>query len=179
MYRATTGAMPFTGKDTLSTLAALTSETPREPHELNPSVPLAFSDLIMALLEKDKTLRPQTARDLVTALEGIEQGAIVAALSPHVAEDDVPLAQIANAVVAQPLPVASLRTVEATEAVQPSRMLTDKADPAVSDKGTRVLWLQSMTVSSLRKMLRTLGSMVGIRRSAAPSVKTEPVEAHS
>jgi serine/threonine protein kinase len=74
LYRACTGAMPFDGKDTLSVLRALATETPRPPHRVVHSVPRAFSDLIMRLLEKDRADRPQSAREVVEALEAIERG---------------------------------------------------------------------------------------------------------
>ena len=58
LYRLCTGVMPFKGKDTISTLMAVTTEMPKTPHESNGDVPLTVSELVMKLLAKDKAERP-------------------------------------------------------------------------------------------------------------------------
>src|SRR5947209_6177160 len=74
LYRAATGEMPFGGKDTLSVLSALATQTPAPPHRLVPSLPRTFSGLVMRLLAKDPADRPQSAREVVEAIEAIERG---------------------------------------------------------------------------------------------------------
>jgi hypothetical protein len=74
LYRAATGAQPFAGKDTLSVLRALATETPEPPHKIAPSLPRAFSGLVMRLLAKDRNDRPQSAREVVEAIAAIERG---------------------------------------------------------------------------------------------------------
>ena len=74
LYRSCTGRLPFDGKDTLSVLAALATKTPVPPHKLAPQTPAAFSELVMRLLAKDRDDRPQSAREVVEALEAIERG---------------------------------------------------------------------------------------------------------
>jgi serine/threonine protein kinase len=74
LYRTATGALPFGGKDTLSVLSALATQTPTTPHRLVPSLPREFSGLVMRLLAKDPADRPQSAREVVEALEAIERG---------------------------------------------------------------------------------------------------------
>lgn len=86
LYQLTTGQLPFPGKDTMSVLLALATTTPRPPHDLDARVPLVLSTLIMRLLAKDTTERPASARQVVEALQAIEQG-----LSP-VPEDSAFLA---------------------------------------------------------------------------------------
>jgi serine/threonine protein kinase len=86
LYRACTGELPFGGKDTLSVLRALATTTPPPPHQLNPSLPWAFSDLVMRLLAKDRADRPQSAREVVEALAAIERGD-VAEPPPDVLEE--------------------------------------------------------------------------------------------
>jgi len=62
LYRTGTSTLPFGGKDTLSVLSALATQTPAPPHRLVPSLPRTFSGLVMRLLAKDPADRPQSAR---------------------------------------------------------------------------------------------------------------------
>jgi len=74
LYRASTGQLPFPGKDTLSVLTALATKTPVPPRQLNPQVPPALSDLVMRLLAKKRGQRPQTGHEIVELIEAIERG---------------------------------------------------------------------------------------------------------
>ena len=58
LYELVTGRRPFQGPDALAVLAALAMTVPPQPHEVNPGVPPALSDLIMRLLAKDPDGRP-------------------------------------------------------------------------------------------------------------------------
>jgi serine/threonine protein kinase len=75
LYRASTGELPFGGKDTLSVMRALATTTPQPPHVLVPSLPRAFSGLTMRMLAKERDDRPPSAREVIEAIEAIEQGA--------------------------------------------------------------------------------------------------------
>lgn len=48
LYRAVTGRVPFQGQGMMDTLRALATETPPDPHELNPAVSRPLSALIMS-----------------------------------------------------------------------------------------------------------------------------------
>jgi serine/threonine protein kinase len=74
LYRTSTGRLPFDGKDTLTVLSALATKTPPPPNKLVPTLPRAFSNLVMALLAKDREERPQSASEVVEILEAIERG---------------------------------------------------------------------------------------------------------
>ncbi len=74
LYRMSTGRLPFDGKDTLAVLTALATKTPVPPKKIVPTLPQAFSDLVMQLLSKDPDERLQTADDIVETLEAIERG---------------------------------------------------------------------------------------------------------
>ena len=58
LYRLCTGELPFQGTDMISTLMAVATDEPRPPHELEPDLPPALSELIMHLLAKE----PRTGR---------------------------------------------------------------------------------------------------------------------
>jgi serine/threonine protein kinase len=74
LYRAATGKAPFGDLDTLSVLSALATRTPAPSHWILPSLPRMFSGLVMRLLAKDPADRPQSAREVVEAIEALECG---------------------------------------------------------------------------------------------------------
>jgi serine/threonine protein kinase len=74
LYRAATGTSPFGDRDTLAILSALATRTPVPPHRMVPSLPRMFSGLVMRLLAKDPADRPQSAREVVKAIEALERG---------------------------------------------------------------------------------------------------------
>jgi serine/threonine protein kinase len=103
LYRASTGEMPFGGKDTLSVLSALASRNPPAPHTVVSDLPRAFSDLIMKLLSKDRNKRPQTALEVVRAIQAIEEAeraAAEAAAAPPARVEDIPVARVLTSAVA-------------------------------------------------------------------------------
>jgi len=91
LYRASTGTLPFGGKDTLSVLTALATQTPAPPHRLVSSLPRVFSGLVMRLLAKDPADRPQSAREVVEVIEAIERGEM--AEEAEVVPDEAPVAR--------------------------------------------------------------------------------------
>src|SRR5579871_2840998 len=74
LYRISTGRQPFDGKDTLTVLTALATKTPTLPSKIVPTLPRAFSNLVMSLLSKDRDERPQSAREVVELIQAIERG---------------------------------------------------------------------------------------------------------
>jgi serine/threonine protein kinase len=74
LYRAATGKAPFGDRDTMSILHALATRAPVPPHRIVPSLPRLFSGLVMRLLAKDPADRPQSAHEVVKAIEALERG---------------------------------------------------------------------------------------------------------
>jgi serine/threonine protein kinase len=72
LYELSTGELPFKGRDPISTLMAVATEAPPAPCELNPSLPLDFSRLVMDLLAKAPGDRLRSAEALLELLNGIE-----------------------------------------------------------------------------------------------------------
>ena len=73
LYRMVTGTLPFRGTDTVSTLVAVATETPKAPRKLNPAVSPRLSKLIMELLAKDAKDRPPSALTVVDLIEELEK----------------------------------------------------------------------------------------------------------
>jgi serine/threonine protein kinase len=71
LYRMCAGRLPFQGKDTISTLIAVTTEEPPALASLNPALPPQLDRLIKLLLEKDPNKRPASARAVAKALVGL------------------------------------------------------------------------------------------------------------
>lgn len=69
LYRAATGRLPFAGAGVMSTLQSILHDQPAWPHLVNPACSEEFSALIMALLEKSPTNRPQSAVQFAAALD--------------------------------------------------------------------------------------------------------------
>lgn len=73
LYRVLTGNRPFPSdpaalENEVAVLLAIKTEVPPHPSEVDPRVPRALGDVAMALLEKDPTNRPQSARALAELL---------------------------------------------------------------------------------------------------------------
>ena len=91
LYRAATGKPAFEGKTLTAILRAVAEHSPPPPHEVNPSVPAALSDLIMRLLAKNPTDRPASARAVAeelaefarTQVEGASGSVAGQSLSPQ------------------------------------------------------------------------------------------------
>jgi hypothetical protein len=74
LYRMTAGELPFTGTSTLGVLKQVTSHAPPPPHQRNPVVPPALSELVMRLLAKERDARPATAAEIAQRLAALEAG---------------------------------------------------------------------------------------------------------
>ena len=68
MYQCLTGRLPFRSDNALATLRSIQQDQPTQPHELDPAIDTATSDLVMCLLEKSPSRRPSDANEVMTAL---------------------------------------------------------------------------------------------------------------
>ncbi len=71
IYEIVTGKSPFSGSSIFRILASVCSDPHPPPREVNPAVPEALAALIDRLLEKDPPRRPQSADEVLQALEAI------------------------------------------------------------------------------------------------------------
>jgi len=74
LYEMATSHVPFDGETALGIAMKHKGETPRNPKQLNPNLPDDLSRLILKCLEKDKAKRYQSAADVRSELEQIEEG---------------------------------------------------------------------------------------------------------
>jgi serine/threonine protein kinase len=69
LYECLTGVSPFQGAGFTETLARILTQQQRSAHEVQPAIPRDLSGLVDRLLEKDPSHRPQSAEELVVALQ--------------------------------------------------------------------------------------------------------------
>jgi len=73
LYEMVTGRVPFEGETPFAVGMKHKSETPRNPHELNPQIPESLSRLILVCLAKEKEKRYQDTAAIIADLERIEK----------------------------------------------------------------------------------------------------------
>ena len=73
LYEMVTGRVPFEGDTALAIAVKQKTEKPKDPKEFNTQLSEDLSSLILRCLEKDKEMRYQTAEELRSGLENIEE----------------------------------------------------------------------------------------------------------
>ena len=68
MYEMVTGRVPFDADTPVSVALKHMQEEPEEPIEVNPNVPMAINKIIMKAMQKDTTLRYQSATEMLRDL---------------------------------------------------------------------------------------------------------------
>jgi serine/threonine protein kinase/tetratricopeptide (TPR) repeat protein len=94
LYEMTTGRMPFRGESPGVITEAILNRTPVAPVRLNPDVPSKLEDIINKAMEKDCSLRYQTASDMRTDLQRLRrdtQSSRAPAIEDEEEEEFVPL----------------------------------------------------------------------------------------
>ena len=68
MYEMLTGKAPFESATAVGMLVQHITATPKAPHESNPSVPQALSDVVLKAMAKDRNARYQNADEMMEAI---------------------------------------------------------------------------------------------------------------
>jgi eukaryotic-like serine/threonine-protein kinase len=71
LYQMITGQVPFSGRNILEILQAVSTQEPVRPSVLVPEVPPALEDIVLRLLAKEPSGRPASATELLASLEGL------------------------------------------------------------------------------------------------------------
>ncbi|REK25649.1 MAG: hypothetical protein DWQ41_12005 [Planctomycetota bacterium] len=85
LYELATGRSAFGRQNLMATISAIGAAQPAAPETLNGELPVELSSLIMQLLEKAPDRRPQSAREVVTRIRGIEESRTSPAAAVQVA----------------------------------------------------------------------------------------------
>ena len=81
-YELLAGRPPFHGRTPARILGAHMGEAPKPIAELRPDAPGALCELVMRCLAKDVEVRPQSAAEVIAALNGVTSGTGMPALPP-------------------------------------------------------------------------------------------------
>jgi TolB-like protein/Tfp pilus assembly protein PilF/tRNA A-37 threonylcarbamoyl transferase component Bud32 len=73
LYQMTTGAQPFQGETSATVFGEILHNAPMPPSRRNPEIPAKLEEVIGRLLEKDKELRYQSARDLLADMKRLQR----------------------------------------------------------------------------------------------------------
>jgi len=69
IYECLTGRLPHEADTPITLITKVIEERPQSPHELEPDVPVAISDIVMRVLSKNREQRPRGASELHDWLE--------------------------------------------------------------------------------------------------------------
>ncbi|HEX4461901.1 MAG TPA: serine/threonine-protein kinase [Polyangia bacterium] len=132
LFRLTTGVLPFEGTQSMQVVLKHLREEPPKPRSLNPELPQAMEDLILACLQKSRNKRPDDADTIIAALDRIEADARrpkSERLTPVVVNKAAPAAAVPAATTG---PIAATPTgAHATGKLQPVRPTSPWANRAV------------------------------------------------
>ena len=73
IYQMATGHLPFAGNTSAVVFQAILDRDPVPPLQINPTLPIKLQEIIERLLEKDRTLRYQSAGDLCSDLKRLKR----------------------------------------------------------------------------------------------------------
>ncbi|HHQ48019.1 MAG TPA: serine/threonine-protein kinase, partial [Acidobacteria bacterium] len=76
LYEMATGTHPFQGASPLDTMQRIVRHRPPPPNSVNPEIPEELSLLIENLLEKDPARRPQSAAEVASILQALQNLAV-------------------------------------------------------------------------------------------------------
>lgn len=132
LYEMVTGRVPFDGDTPVAVALKHIQEMPVEPHKIVPSVPYGVNEIIMKAIQKDQTLRYQTA----TAMKNDLNKVMVQPQGGFVGQEG-----LANGATIRMKPVNSSNT----DRVQESKNNKPTEEAKQKKKNTATYWLAGIT----------------------------------
>jgi serine/threonine protein kinase len=72
LFRLATGVLPFEGTQSMQVVLKHLREEPPRPRTIDPQIPQALEDLILACLQKSRNRRPDDAEQVIASLDRVE-----------------------------------------------------------------------------------------------------------
>ena len=85
MYEMTTGRLPFDADSPVSVALMQVNDTPTPPREINPKIPQGLEQIILRAMEKEPSLRYQSAEEMLDCLEKLRENPAIV-FKPSAAE---------------------------------------------------------------------------------------------
>ncbi len=168
LYEALTGHPPFEGPDVGAVLAGHLYATPALPSTLAPACPPWLDELLLSLLAKEPTRRPQTLADVLHALgdalaEDTQPGNLPAELSPLVGRE------ADGAVVLNQLRTARLVSLVGPGGVGKTRLALHVARAIQHEYRHGVWWVELAALTQPQLLPRTLARLLGLPNPHTPA----------
>ena len=109
LYQMGTGRLPFQGETPGVMFEAILNRDPIAPTKINPALPTKFDEIVRVALEKDRSLRYQSAAEMCAELKRLKR--------------DISSGKAGDAVAAQPVIVPSLASPRIAGAWRPGRLI--------------------------------------------------------
>jgi len=182
LYQMVTGKLPFDasaqGGGEFEIMEKQVREHPVSPHELNRSLPLEISDLILRLLAKNPDERPETCALVHQELDIIAKHLSDKVMAPGLSKSSVSIPTHSNASIAKGLIKASVRVIGSMFSVPFALLLSRLPKRDVSHQGELVShkWKKMATWGGAFLMLLILGwVLISVMRVAErPSIVSKP-----
>jgi len=183
LYQMVTGKLPFDGSTQgggeFEIMEKQVREQPVSPHELNRSLPLEISDLILRLLAKSPDERPETCALVHQELDIIAKSLSDKAIAPGLSKSSVSIPTHSNASIARGLIKASVRSVVSvfSKIFAPLLAVLPKRKVSYQDNPLSHKWKNLATWSGALLMLVVLGwVLISVMRVAErPAIVAKPV----
>ncbi len=180
-FEMLTGKLPYTGNDVMEVWAGHLAAPVPDPREIRAEIPAQLAEMILAMLAKDSSARPQSVETIALSLRALraptQLGARERAFSVIVVDDDEDMADLVRLIVKQTIPTASIRTApDAEHAIAmvheapPDVLLLDLALPRMNGvelamylrgthmaDGTTIVSLSATASATDLQLLRQLG----------------------
>ncbi|HEY7956687.1 MAG TPA: protein kinase [Polyangia bacterium] len=175
LFRLATGRLPFEGSQGMQVVLKHLRDAPPRPRALEPELPGALEELILACLAKDRAARPEDTEAVIAALDRV-------AARSHEPRPPLPAsAQVRRAPSAPATPTATATASDATGKV---KVVSSVATPSASGWGARPLFIGSLLAIAIGSGVGVVGAMLRDRVVSRPEIPApvgiappqEPVE---
>ncbi len=181
LFRLATGVLPFEGTQSMQVVLKHLREEPPRPRSIDPQIPQALEDLILACLQKSRDRRPADAEQVIASLDRIEAEARTPKsqrLAPvHVTRPSAPNAASSPAwtTSANATPPGGQRATPITPTSGHSKLSSTgkiAAMRAQSPWGNRAVWIGVFVAATIGASVGVLAALT--HNSAEESVPLAP-----